>query len=235
MDAEISMRYSYMVMLAQKNDHKVYEMQKRLLFWSQNNLKMYPWRCVSDPYKILISEILLQKTDSAKVEKVYPQFVQHFPTVERLAEAGIDEIGDLIKGLGLSYRALRFKKMSHQIVREFKGAVPEDMKGLLSLYGVGDYIGSAVLCFAYKNRVPIVDTNVIRIFERVFGLKSLKSRPRMDRDLWKFAEEVMPEENYVSYNYALLDFASEVCRAKNPLCETCPLSDMCSYYIRRNP
>ena len=109
------------------------------------------------------------------------------------------------------------------------------MEGLLSLYGVGNYIGSAVLCFAYKNRVPIVDTNVIRIFKRVFSLKSLKSRPRMDRDVWKFAEEVMPEENYVSYNYALLDFASEVCRAKNPLCETCPLSDICSYYIRRKP
>ena len=91
-----------------------------------------------------------------------------------------------------------------------------------------------MLCFAYKNRVPIVNTNVIRIFERVFALKSLKSRPRMDRDIWKFIEEVIPEEIYVSYNYALLDFASEVCRAKNPLCKTCLLSDICFYCIRRN-
>lgn len=209
--------------------------KSKLLNWFKQNQKEYEWRKTSDPYKILISEILLQKTDSAKVEKVYPRFVQRFPTVEKLAEADVNEIGDLIKNVGLSYRALRFKKISHQIVRKFKGAVPEDMKGLLSLYGVGDYIGSAVLCFAYKNRVPIVDTNVIRIFERVFGLKSLKSRPRMDKDVWKFAEEVMPDENYVSYNYALLDFASEVCRAKNPLCETCPLSDICFYYIGRNP
>jgi len=207
----------------------------RLLNWFKQNRKEYEWRKTGDPYKILISEILLQKTDSAKVEKVYPRFVQCFPTVERLSEADISEISDLIKDVGLSYRVLRLKKISQQIVREFKGAVPTDMKGLLSLYGVGDYIGSAVLCFAYKTRVPIVDTNAIRIFERVFGLKSLKSRPRTDRDVWKFAEEVMPEENYVSYNYALLDFASEVCRAKNPLCETCPLSAICSYYNRRNP
>ena len=206
----------------------------RLLNWFKQNRKEYEWRKTGDPYKILISEILLQKTDSAKVEKVYPRFIQRFPTVEKLAEADVNEIGDLIKDVGLSYRALRFKRISQQIVRKFKGAVPADMKGLLSLYGVGNYIGSAVLCFAYKNRVPIVDTNVIRIFERVFSLKSLKSRPRMDRDVWKFAEDVMPEENYVSYNYALLDFASEVCRAKNPLCETCLLKDICSYYIRRN-
>ncbi|MBE9592448.1 MAG: hypothetical protein IMF19_03105 [Proteobacteria bacterium] len=99
----------------------------------------------------------------------------------------------------------------------------------MSLYGVGEYISNAVLCFAFKKRIPIVDTNVLRVYERVFNVKSLKSRPHTDKKMWDFAEKMLPKENYVGYNYALLDFASDICRAKNPFCEICPLKSICVY------
>ncbi|HDL01995.1 MAG TPA: hypothetical protein ENH23_07165 [candidate division Zixibacteria bacterium] len=139
------------------------------------------------------------------------------------------EIDALLKDIGLFYRGRRLKKIAERIVNQFEGNVPDKKEDLMSLYGVGEYISNAVLCFAFKKRVPIVDTNVIRVYERVFNVKSQKSRPRTDKEVWKFAEKMLPEKDYVEYNYALLDFASEICRAKNPLCEICPLKNICKY------
>lgn len=202
-------------------------MQKIMLSWAKNNLMKYSWRTVSDPYKILISELLLQKTDAKKVEQVYPKFIKRFPTILDLHRADIKEIEELIKDIGLLYRAQRIKKIATQIIDKFNGNIPNSKKGLVSLYGVGDYISNAVLCFAFEKRVPIVDTNVMRVYERVFNLKSSKSRPRTDKKIWDFAEKVLPSEKYVEYNYALLDFASGICRAKNPLCSICEAKTIC--------
>lgn len=205
---------------------------KRLLFWHLHNKKEYLWRNTSDPYKILISEILLHKTDSKKVEKVYPRFIEKFPTLHHLYQAELEEIDNLIKGIGLFYRGQRLKKIAEQIINQCKGDIPGNKEELMSLYGVGEYISNAVLCFAFKKRVPIVDTNVIRIYERVFNMKSSKSRPRTDKEIWGFAEKMLPKENYVEYNYALIDFASDICRAKKTLCDICPVNDICEYKRR---
>jgi A/G-specific adenine glycosylase len=216
-------------MLIKKNNQKILGFQKKILRFAQNNLKNYPWRDIADPYNILISELLLHKTDSKKVEKLYPKFIDKFPTISHLYQAEPEQIDDLIKEIGLFYRAQRLKKIAEQIVNQFKENIPTSKEDLMSLYGVGEYISNAVLCFAFKKRVPIVDTNVIRVYERVFNVKSLKSRPHTDKKMWDFAEKILPKENYVEYNYALLDFASEVCRAKNPLCEICPIKSICVY------
>ena len=220
-------------MMKLQKSSQMYKMQKSMLNWAKNNLKNYSWRGVSDPYKILISEILLHKTDSKKVEKVYPKFIDKFPTIYHLYHAEPEEIDNLIKDIGLFYRGQRSKKIAEQIVTKFTGNIPTSKEDLMSLYGVGEYISNAVLCFAFKKRVPIVDTNVIRVYERVFNVKSLKSRPHTDKKMWDFAEKMLPKENYVEYNYALLDFASEVCRAKNPLCEICPIKSICVYRKER--
>lgn len=208
---------------------KFVEFSNRLLIWHFHNKKKFGWRETKDPYKILISEILLHKTDSKKVEKVYPNFIDKFPTVYLLYQTEPEEIDNLIKEIGLFYRGQRLKKIAEQIVNQFKGNIPTSKEDLMSLYGVGEYISNAVLCFAFKKGVPIVDTNVIRVYERVFNVKSLKSRPHTDKKMWDFAEKVLPKENYVEYNYALLDFASDICRAKNPLCEICPIKSICVY------
>jgi len=224
------MRLSYAGMIMHKNGKKIHKMQKIILHWAKNNFKKYPWRLVSDPYKILISELLLQKTDARKIEQVYPKFVGKFPTILDLCQADIEELKKLIKDIGLLYRAKRFKKIAEQIVDEFNGNVPNSKKELISLCGVGEYISNAVLCFAFEKRVPIVDTNVIRVYERVFNLKSSKSRPRTDQKIWSFAEEILPKKKYVEYNYAILDFASDICKIKNPACEICQVKKICRYY-----
>lgn len=200
-----------------------------LLDWWNPNRFDYPWRKTSDPYKILISELLLQKTDARKVELVFPKFVRKFPAVRNLYQVNVEEIEKLIKSIGLFYRARRIKRIAEQITDRFDGNVPNDKSALVSLYGVGDYISNAVLCFAFGEKVPIVDTNVIRVYERVFNLKSLKSRPRKDMRIWDFAERILPSEKYVEYNYALLDFASSICKAKNPQCRACPISNTCKW------
>ena len=216
-------------MLIIKNNQKILGFQKKILRFAQNNLKNYPWRDTADSYNILISELLLQKTDSKKVEKLYPKFIEKFPTVYHLYQAEPEEIDNLIKEIGLFYRGQRLKKIGAQVVNQFKENIPDNKDDLISLYGVGEYISNAVLCFAFKKRIPIVDTNVLRVYKRVFNVKSQKSRPRTDKEIWDFAEKMLPKENYVEYNYALLDFASDICRAKNPLCEICPIKSICVY------
>lgn len=208
---------------------KTNRFKKSILEWHNTNKKEFEWRDTKDPYKILISEVLLHKTDSRKVEEIYPRFIEKFPTIHRLHRAETEEIDDFIKDIGLFYRSQRLKRIAEQVVDQFNGIIPDNKEDLLSLYGVGQYISNAVLCFAFKKRVPIVDTNVIRVYRRVFNLKSSKSRPRTDRKIWDFARKMLPKENYVEYNYALLDFASDICRAKNPLCGSCPIRSICEY------
>ena len=130
---------------------KFVEFSNRLLIWHFHNKKKFGWRETKDPYKILISEILLHKTDSKKVEKVYPKFIDKFPTIYHLYQAEPEEIDDLIKDIGLFYRGQRLKKIAEQIVNKFTGNIPTSKEDLMSLYGVGEYISNAVLCFAFKN------------------------------------------------------------------------------------
>ena len=200
-----------------------------ILEWHNDHKKKFGWRETQDPYRILISEILLHKTDSKKVEKVYPAFIGKFPTVYHLYRAVPEEINNLIKDIGLFYRGKRLKKIAEKIVNQFEGNIPDNKENLISLYGAGEYISNAVLCFAFKKRVPIVDTNVIRVYERVFNIKSSKSRPRTDKEIWNFAEKMLPRSSYVEYNYSLLDFASEICKAKKPLCNICLVKNICEY------
>jgi len=206
----------------------------RILGWYRKNKRVLSWRKNKTPYKVLVSEFLLHKTDATKVSVVYPLFVKRFPCVNDLNKADISKIRKLFSNIGLFYRADRLKKVSNQIVEEFNGEVPNSREGLLSLYGVGDYIANAVLCFGYKKRVAIVDTNIIRIYGRIFGVKSNTSRPHTDKKLWEFAEEMLPKNNYIEYNYALLDFASDICKTKSPKCKICPIITICKEYKEKS-
>lgn len=211
------------------HNNKMKKMQNVILRFRKNNLTKYPWRKTSEPYNILISELLLQKTDAKKVSKVYLEFIKKWPTISQLYLAKIEDIEKIIKYVGLFYRAKRIKGIAEQIVHVFQGKVPNNKKELLALHGVGNYIANAVLCFAYQKRVPIVDTNVWRVYSRVFSLQSSKSRAYTDPKVWDFAESILPSEQCVEYNYALLDFASLVCRAKRPVCNSCEANTICNF------
>lgn len=175
---------------------------------------------------------MLQKTDSKKVIQVYPSVIKKYPTPQHLVEANLRRLRKEIHLLGISDRARRLKATAKTILSLHNGKVPSDRKQLLNLLGVGDYIANAVLCFAFNEDVPLLDTNVIRVIKRVFSVESNKKRARTDKELWRFAGSLVPQGKAVDYNRSILDFAAIICTARNPNCKICPISKTCDYYLR---
>lgn len=207
---------------------------ERLLAWFSSNARSFPWRETRNPYRILVAEMMLQKTTSKQVEETFRIFLGRFPSVRDLARAPLNRIEETITPLGLEHvRAIRLKKLAEEIVEKHDGQVPKDRKMLLSLLGVGEYIANAVLCLAYNDDLPLLDTNQLRVFDRVFGIKSSKKRARTDRTMWKLAEDVIPKGKGREFGLGILDFASLVCRAKDPNCMVCPMNDFCLYFTRQ--
>jgi A/G-specific adenine glycosylase len=202
---------------------------RRIIKWYKKEGRNFPWRRTKNAFHILISEIMLQKTDSNKALAVYLPFIKKYPTPQLLAQADIDTLRADIHLLGISDRARRLKTSAQTIVLFHGGTVPSNRKHLLQLLGVGDYIANAVLCFAFNKDVPILDTNVIRVIERVFSKKSSKKRARTDKELWEFAGSLIPSGKAVDYNRGVLDFAALICTARSSSCPICPVSDICDY------
>jgi DNA (cytosine-5)-methyltransferase 1 len=211
------------------------EFRKDLLLWYKINKRNFPWRYSNDPYKILVSEVLLQKTNVSKVLPVFNHFIQKYPTINELSVAKQAEVEKIIKDLGLIYRAERLISIAKQFAVDYQSKVPSQKDHLLKLRGLGNYVSSAVTCFAFNKRVAIVDTNIVRLIERVFDFKSSKNRPRDDNAVWKFAEALLPIQKVKDYNYALLDFSALICTAGNPRHEICPLKKICKYYKKNAP
>lgn len=206
----------------------------RLLIWFRFNARKFPWRETRDPYRILVAEMMLQKTTSQQAGKIFHDFLNCFPSVGDLSEAPLNRIKETVRPLGLEHmRAVRLKGLAEEIVAKHGGRIPHDKKTLLSLPGVGEYIANAVLCLAYGEDVPLLDTNQLRVFDRVFGMRSLKKRARTDRTLWRLAEGVIPKGRGREFGLAVLDFASLVCRTKKPKCAVCPMNAFCLYFAER--
>lgn len=201
----------------------------RIVDWYKKEGRSFPWRKTKNAFHILISEIMLQKTDSKKVLSVYPSFIKKYPTPKHLAQANINTLKKEIHLLGIRDRARRLKTTAKTILLLYGGKVPTDRTQLLGLLGVGDYIANAVLCFAFNKDVPILDSNVIRVIKRVFSVESAKNRARTDKGLWEFASSLIPRGKAVDYNRGILDFAATICTARSSNCPTCPVSDICDY------
>lgn len=209
--------------------------RKCLLLWYKVNKREFPWRYSNDPYKIIVSEVLLQKTNVAKVLRVFNYFIEKYPSVNELSAAKLADVEKIIKDLGLLYRAERLISIARQLSVDYQSKVPSKKDHLVKLRGLGSYVSSAVRCFAFNKREAIVDTNIIRLIERIFGVKSSKSRPRDDKTIWKFAESLLPTQKVKDYNYALLDFSALICTTRNPRHEICPLKNICKYYKKNVP
>lgn len=205
-----------------------------ILNWYASNGRRLPWRDTNDPFEILVAEFLLQKTDVEKVKDVYEKFIHRWPSPEALSEARISSISKIIQPLGLRYKASRLKLTAKAIVKKFGGKIPEAEDKLLELPGVGRYITSAVECFAFNKPKAVLDTNVIRILNRVFGIQSDKNRPRDDPCLWDFAQTLVSTNNAKEYNWGLLDYGALVCRSKEPLCGECVIYNSCMFHKKKN-
>lgn len=206
------------------------EFQNRLLTWFGREGRTFPWRQTTDPYKVLVAELLLQKTNVRKVPPVYREFVRRYPDSTALAVASLDHVHELVQPLGLFYRAERLISAARDITEKHSGVVPNSRDDLLALQGVGDYVANGVLCFAYGQQVALLDTNIVRLLERVFDIKTDKARARTDKALWRRVESMIPDGLARDFNLALLDFAALVCTARKPNCSHCLLKSLCAHY-----
>ena len=189
--------------------------RKAILRWSEGNLRSFPWRATTNPFEILVAEILLQKTPAERVAPIFESLVDVYPTFPILAEAESEEVAIHIESLGLqNQRSRALVEIANELEEE---GVPEDAKELQALPHVGRYAASATLCFAFGEPVSIVDANVVRVYERAFGL-SLEENAD---STWEFAAKMQPSNDFRRYNFTLLDFAALVCKPKEPDCPNC--------------
>lgn len=207
---------------------------RNLLEWENDNYRNFDWRKDISPYKVLISELMLQRTTATQVEFVFPSFIKKYPNTNKISLSDTEDLTTIIKPLGLYQRRLKvFQTVAKQIEQNFNGNIPKKFDDLMELFGVGIYIANTILCFSFNEKVPIVDTNIIRIFQRFFNFQSDKKYIESDKKIWEFAENLIPETNYQLYNYTLLDFGSLVCKSKNPECDKCVIQKKCYFYNLR--
>lgn len=202
--------------------------QTRLLKWYRENGRDLPWRRTSDPYKILVSEVMLQQTQVERVIPKYHEFLERYPTFEDLAEAEPEDVKRTWYPLGYNIRPIRLHSIACETVERYGGALPNDPDELLSFKGIGRYTAGAVRSFAFREDAPILDTNVMRVLHRVFvgtgDPRSQKAR------LWALSERLIPRGKGYDFNQALMDFGSVVCTARDPYCLLCPMRRDCKSY-----
>ncbi len=203
---------------------------RKIREWGRKNFIPYPWREEKNLYRLLLTEIFLQKTDSLKIKELYPLIKRMNHPKDMLDnDKALDYI---VSKIGLTYKKERVLFLSRQVLENFGGEVPSDYKSLRTLKGVGDYIANAVLTFGFKKRAAVVDTNTIRIIESFFGYRSDKRRARDDRRINEFLLSILPSRGCALFNYYLLDFGALVCTKNKKRCAKCPLKRKCCYFLR---
>ena len=203
------------------------EVPHRLLAWYCNSGRDLPWRNNRDPYRIWISEVMLQQTTVAAVIPYFERFLQRFPTVSALASASLDDVITLWAGLGYYSRARNLHQTAKQIVAERKGVFPDTLESLLMLPGVGRSTAGAILSIAFDKPAPILDGNVRRVLVRLFAWKDDPRSSRADKQLWAWAEALTPEDCPNDYAQAIMDLGATICKPRDPDCEHCPLRELC--------
>jgi A/G-specific adenine glycosylase len=211
---------------------KVKAFQTRLLAWFREYGRDLPWRRTRDPYRILVSEVMLQQTQVERVREYYGPFLREYPTVGDLAAARPAQVRESWDGLGYYARARNLHAAARTIVRRHGGSFPRRVEDLRALPGVGRYTAGAVVSFAYGEPAPILDTNVRRVLGRIFVRRRAARPAAVERRLWALAEAVIPSGEAWTMNQALMDFGATVCTARSPKCPSCPLRSFCAFYER---
>jgi A/G-specific adenine glycosylase len=189
--------------------------------------KALPWQIDPTPYRVWVSEIMLQQTQVATVIPYYQRFMQRFPDVRTLASAPIDEVLHLWTGLGYYARARNLHRAAQRIVSEHGGVFPSTIEDVQALPGIGRSTAGAVLALASSRRHAILDGNVKRVLARYFGVAGFPGERSVENTLWALAEQCTPAERVASYTQAIMDLGATVCVRARPLCERCPLSARC--------
>jgi A/G-specific adenine glycosylase len=204
--------------------------RRRLLGWYRRNGRDLPWRKTSDPYHILVSEVMLQQTQVDRVLPKYAEWLAKYPSLNALADARVQDVAQTWRPLGYNIRPRRLHDIARESMARYGGQLPSDEATLRSFKGIGEYTAGAVLSFAFGQRKAILDTNVARVLFRVFiGAGEPKSHA-MKRHLWAVSRTVLPMRHVFDFNQALMDFGATLCSARKPRCGECPLRSQCVSY-----
>jgi A/G-specific adenine glycosylase len=224
--------------------------QRLLAWWDEHGRKDLPWQRDTDPYKIWLSEIMLQQTQVATVTPYFERFVQRFPRVQDLAGAEQDEVLHLWSGLGYYARGRNLHAAAKKVVDQFGGEFPRTLEELIELPGVGRSTAGAILAQAFELPVPILDGNVKRVITRLEGITEWSGQSKVEKQLWQISEELLPDSDssrlhgsfqsrfrdsstsrFRDYTQAIMDLGATVCKRSNPDCERCPFTGDCQAYI----
>ncbi len=199
----------------------------KVVKWYEQNKRDLPWRRTADPYKIWLSEIILQQTRVNQGLPYYLKFVDKYPTVSALAAASQQEVLRLWQGLGYYSRARNLHECAQQVVDNHAAIFPDSFQGLRKLKGVGDYTAAAIASIAYKESVAVVDGNVFRVLSRVFGIDAPIDTPGGKKKFGELANEIIDSKNPDIHNQAVMEFGALHCTPKSPKCEDCVLESGC--------
>ena len=199
----------------------------QLIAWYKINSRDLPWRQTNDPYKIWLSEIILQQTKVQQGLPYFNNFIREFPTVFDLAKSSEDKVLKLWQGLGYYSRARNLHYTAKFICSSYNGNFPQNYKDILNLKGIGDYTASAILSFAFNKRYAVLDGNVIRVLSRVFGVDSFLILLLVKSNLKNLQILIYQKKNSYTYNQAIMEFGALVCTPKKPKCISCTFQDEC--------
>ncbi len=206
------------------------DFRQELLAWYDGNKRTLPWRECGDPYKIWISEIMLQQTRVDQAKPYYHRFIERFPTVYKLAEADQQEVLKIWEGLGYYSRARNMHEASKLVVDRFGGAIPDNREEILKLKGVGPYTAAAVLSIAHSKPHAVVDGNVVRVLSRYLGIEEDVRKSKTKNAIQEAAEGLLDRDRPGDFNQALMELGATVCTPAGPDCKNCPISTGCRAY-----
>ena len=204
---------------------------KQLLLWYHNQARDLPWRVNQDPYRIWVSEVMLQQTTVTAVIPYFEKWMQRYPTLEDVAGASLEEVMKTWEGLGYYRRVKNLHKATQMIQKEHGGKVPQTRKELDALPGFGPYTIGAVLSIAFNQREPIIDANVRRLVMRLLAIEGIADT-KQDAEVYDYLEKVMPQKNMRDFNQALMEIGALVCRSQEPSCLLCPIKTYCEGYAK---
>jgi len=207
--------------------------RRALLTWYGVHGRDLPWRRTSDPYHILVSEVMLQQTQVDRVVPKYHEWLDKYPSLGTLASAPESEVARTWRPLGYNIRPRRLHAIAREAVARYGGELPSDAETLLSFKGIGAYTAGAIRSFAFGQRAAILDTNVARVLFRVFVGRGDAKAHAMRRHLWAVSEALVPRKRVFDFNQALMDLGALVCVARNPKCLVCPMKKLCRTYDPR--
>jgi len=202
-----------------------------VICWFTRHSRDFPWRKTHNPYYIFVAEVLLRRTQAPRIIDSYKQITEKYPTPETLSKADVTELRKFFKPLGLIKRADCLIKAAKQIVNDYGGQIPCNLRAVASLPCMGIYSSRAVICMAFDAHVPMIDESSGRVLRRVFQIEP-KGPAYSDKKLLDFALSIIPIGHAREFNLGLLDIASFFCHSSKPECLKCPLSKIC-YYARK--